>query len=184
MKFWKILSATIALALSVSANAALIGDTVYAQHSYSNGQTFFNSSEIIGNGIEFVDSSYPAPLFELDLFDTYALFRITNNFWTGLSILSNQQLVINGFDDFIVGVSATQTKTGLNSSSNPDFSVAFNNHSITFDLLGPLSFTSSGTVKEWKIDINSTAVPVPAAVWLFGSGLLGLIGFARRKNHS
>jgi hypothetical protein len=26
-----------------------------------------------------------------------------------------------------------------------------------------------------------TAVPVPAAIWLFGSGLLGLIGIARRK---
>ena len=26
-----------------------------------------------------------------------------------------------------------------------------------------------------------SAVPVPAAVWLFGSGLVGLIGFARRK---
>ena len=25
------------------------------------------------------------------------------------------------------------------------------------------------------------AVPVPAAVWLFGSGLIGLVGFARRK---
>lgn len=24
-------------------------------------------------------------------------------------------------------------------------------------------------------------VPVPAAVWLFGSGLVGLVGFARRK---
>ena len=27
----------------------------------------------------------------------------------------------------------------------------------------------------------TTAVPVPAAVWLFGSGLLGLVGVARRK---
>jgi len=26
-----------------------------------------------------------------------------------------------------------------------------------------------------------TAVPVPAAIWLFGSGLLGLVGIARRK---
>jgi hypothetical protein len=25
-------------------------------------------------------------------------------------------------------------------------------------------------------------VPVPAAVWLFGSGLLGLVGIARRKS--
>ena len=28
----------------------------------------------------------------------------------------------------------------------------------------------------------NTVVPVPAAVWLFGSGLLGLVGVARRKN--
>ena len=30
-------------------------------------------------------------------------------------------------------------------------------------------------------DVNVPSVPVPAAVWLFGSGLLGLIGVARRK---
>ena len=29
-----------------------------------------------------------------------------------------------------------------------------------------------------------TAIPVPAAVWLFGSGLIGLIGLARRKAHA
>lgn len=29
----------------------------------------------------------------------------------------------------------------------------------------------------------ATTVPVPAAVWLFGSGLVGLIGLARRKAH-
>jgi hypothetical protein len=28
---------------------------------------------------------------------------------------------------------------------------------------------------------NVAAVPVPAAAWLFGSGLLGLIGVARRR---
>ena len=30
-------------------------------------------------------------------------------------------------------------------------------------------------------NFNVTAVPVPAAVWLMGSGLLGLVGVARRK---
>ncbi len=30
-------------------------------------------------------------------------------------------------------------------------------------------------------DLNFSAVPVPGAVWLFGSGLLGLIGFSKRK---
>jgi len=37
-----------------------------------------------------------------------------------------------------------------------------------------------GTYYEvWSVDIQ--AIPVPAAVWLFGSGLLGLVGIARRK---
>ena len=30
-------------------------------------------------------------------------------------------------------------------------------------------------------DVGVSAVPVPAAMWLFGSGLLGLLGVARRK---
>jgi hypothetical protein len=29
--------------------------------------------------------------------------------------------------------------------------------------------------------VNITAVPIPAALWLFGSGLAGMIGIARRK---
>ena len=33
----------------------------------------------------------------------------------------------------------------------------------------------------WFDNVSVSAVPVPAAVWLFGSGLIGLAGFARRK---
>jgi hypothetical protein len=36
-------------------------------------------------------------------------------------------------------------------------------------------------VGEWRSDVTLTPVPVPAAVWLFGSGLLGLAGIARSK---
>jgi hypothetical protein len=36
-----------------------------------------------------------------------------------------------------------------------------------------------------SVDVTtSTVVPVPAAVWLFGSGLLGLVGVARRRGNS
>lgn len=48
-------------------------------------------------------------------------------------------------------------------------------------------FTSTNAVWELTTRTNNsygitiTAVPVPAAVWLFGSGLLGLVGYARRK---
>jgi hypothetical protein len=46
-----------------------------------------------------------------------------------------------------------------------------------------------GGVQEWpatnqyydNLNLGVAAIPVPAAVWLFGSGLLGLVGVARRK---
>lgn len=38
-----------------------------------------------------------------------------------------------------------------------------------------------GPFPGFSANFNMTAVPVPAAVWLFGSGLLGLVGVARRK---
>jgi len=41
---------------------------------------------------------------------------------------------------------------------------------------------SNQFVHVWAVHSGDVgAVPVPAAVWLFGSGLLGLIGIARRK---
>lgn len=46
---------------------------------------------------------------------------------------------------------------------------------IGADLLGQSFSTSGGIAKIGAV------VPVPAAVWLFGSGLLGLAGIARRK---
>jgi hypothetical protein len=47
----------------------------------------------------------------------------------------------------------------------------------------PSSQFFSSTAQIFPITPNGTVnvVPVPAAVWLFGTGLLGLIGIARRK---
>ena len=53
--------------------------------------------------------------------------------------------------------------------------------------LGQYSFYLTATTKApfpatvGTVGIDVQVVPVPAAVWLFGSGLLGLIGVARRK---
>lgn len=42
-----------------------------------------------------------------------------------------------------------------------------------------------GLFHGWAVQSgNAGVVPVPAAVWLFGSGLLGLIGVARKKAHA
>lgn len=71
-----------------------------------------------------------------------------------------------------------------NTNNNP-----MHNGSVTFELaiagveagakISDVTF-SFGTTPEGIV----TGVPIPAAVWLFGSGLLGLIGIARRRQGS
>lgn len=53
---------------------------------------------------------------------------------------------------------------------------------FTFDRIDGefMYFTANATGSITMVE----AVPVPAAVWLFGSGLLGLVGVARRKGQS
>jgi hypothetical protein len=48
---------------------------------------------------------------------------------------------------------------------------------------GPQSFFSKGlNGYGWAVRAGDvSAIPVPAAVWLFGSGLVGLVGIARRR---
>ncbi len=53
-------------------------------------------------------------------------------------------------------------------------SITVNGEDIPFTL-------TSQSGHDWTQSSIPTAVPIPAAVWLFGSGLLGLIGVARRK---
>lgn len=54
---------------------------------------------------------------------------------------------------------------------DPMTSSAFGSHNANFDI----------TSVHFDSFVTPSAVPVPAAVWLFGSGLLGLVGIARRK---
>ena len=74
----------------------------------------------------------------------------------------------------------------LDSSARPDFSV--NGGPITLGFFRANSTEGGGYVIDagidnWSITINSAnAVPVPAAIWLFGAGLISLIGIARRNN--
>ena len=42
----------------------------------------------------------------------------------------------------------------------------------------------TATDNVWAVRSGDVAVPLPAAIWLFGSGFLNLIGIARRKKHA
>lgn len=71
---------------------------------------------------------------------------------------------------------------------------------ITFNLLSGVTYMDTITAMQSGTDLrigihvqgfeyggsesfinNVTVVPIPAAIWLFGTGLIGLIGVARRK---
>lgn len=81
--------------------------------------------------------------------------------------------------DSLLGLSGTTYPFGLDRRGTQIGEVG---DSITFagNTLTLTSATSSRPDQLRVITAVST-VPVPAAVWLFGSGLLGLIGMARRK---
>lgn len=73
---------------------------------------------------------------------------------------------------------------GFTSHQSIDSSVAFygialpgGSTSVT-EFNNVWTLTSTGSL---TFDAGVSAVPVPAAVWLFGSGLLGLVGVARRR---
>ncbi len=56
-----------------------------------------------------------------------------------------------------------------------------NNEHIYFNV-GAFDLNEATSVHSWMGYGDGVAIiPVPAAVWLFGSGLLGLVGIARRK---
>lgn len=67
------------------------------------------------------------------------------------------------------------------SATETDFSTfsawAFNMGDGDQDYLGRATFLYTWAVHDGDVEV----IPVPAAVWLFTSGLIGLVGFARSK---
>ena len=69
--------------------------------------------------------------------------------------------------------------TGLNGGMKMSFAAI----DLPTDGVSMSTFAGTWSVNAANGTLNYTvsAVPVPAAVWLFGSGLLGLVGISRRK---
>lgn len=85
--------------------------------------------------------------------------------------------LFENYSSFGIGEHTYWTDTKFEYGNDP--------HADHFDTgYGFLGFSNAETSERfaWAVrDGDVSAVPVPAAVWLFGSGLVGLIGVARRK---
>jgi hypothetical protein len=80
--------------------------------------------------------------------------------------------------DFLINTGVTYLNPGARGLEGGDSVTITGLREITVDW----SASSPGDYIRVLTDFSPSAVvPVPAAVWLFGSGLLGLVGIARRK---
>jgi hypothetical protein len=149
----------------------------------AGGQVFDSAGLDALNGIVIGSTQPTIP--DIDNLWTSNVVGVQGNHRTTLSVdvLSASTLDFSGWimssggQDYAFGAGqsiATYTNDGTNFTLDYSWDAASHNGG---NPLGPLGVTAynlhlAGTV---------SSVPVPAAAWLFGSGLLGLIGVARRK---
>lgn len=131
----------------------------------------FNGGNVVGNGVlsqsitTVIGNTY---LLNLD----YGVFGASNT----------QNLQVE-----LIGASTLLNQTLSDEGNNPNIFAEFSFGFIANSTSTTLSFTDLTTSLEssgadFVIDnISVSAVPVPAAIWLFGSGIVGLVGMSRRK---
>lgn len=91
---------------------------------------------------------------------------------SGIPVITYTDIAGTSFDGTTVSTTVDNGRGIISASASPFTSFSFDHAQNTAQF---------GFVIE-KITITTSAVPIPAAAWLFGSGMLGLIGMARHKN--
>lgn len=139
-------------------------------HAFATMGTFFNSMAVYENQL-----------------NTNGTFSATSNAADPTVLLSGQQ-------DY-AGADSRWGTTAAGLSGNfgvVDSATDANSSLYAFAFQPNANFTGGDTLQsaaQWSLDLTSgqlnygsvAAVPVPAAVWMFASGLVGLAGIARRK---
>ncbi len=141
-----------------------------------SGSRFISTAAILGGGVNFNTTqpiifgfSSPVLGFGLTTLDLLEDGESSNLAITLDALDSNGQIV------------ATQTHTGSQGSTgfDLDWFVSSDQPAITEVRFSANNFVSGSGYGIDDIVVQS--VPLPTAVWLFGCGLLGLVGFSKRK---
>jgi len=149
-----------------------------------NGDTGAVLTDFGGGNFEFdIDATATAILTTADLFDiTDQAFSLHATFDNPTDGTFSGTFSVAG--DLLAGT-FSNLSVAIFSSGTIDFAadLLYTSGSLMGDLSGGrIEGLQSGITGQLQTKLGSvTVVPVPAAVWLFGSGLLGLAGIARRK---
>lgn len=198
MKIFKLTLITLAFVLFNTANASLV---ILSSFESGSSVSSVSSSLISGRGSS--SSSYCDKTNEC--FEAY-----TSYFTVNFDVIGSQFISVNAYlnssgTDYgnqsyirLFETSLNQTVLGAISQAEAssvegddwvtDYAVGSLNIERQFFLIeGNYSLTAAAYedslngIGDAYYSFTVTTVPVPAAVWLFGTGLIGLAGFARRK---
>lgn len=150
-------------------------EDIDALHIMDDGQLLLSTtgSAALG-GLSFVDGDLV--LYNM-VTDTASLFLAESTLFSGSADIDAVAMLLDG--NLLIS-SLDSSTVGGNSLAILDGDLAEYNL-----LTGNANLFFSENLFSANEDIDAvsvvSAVPVPAAVWLFGSGLIGLAGFSRRK---
>jgi len=178
----------------------ITGDTIFATPSFGVSAANGEGTNIFQNiGSIFVVAKDGYSFSSIDIVES-GTYQTTGNgtvdLTGSLQIIDSDAPLLTNATDFL-GVSDLSL-SGLNSwqaSLNYDLTTAMwdNTNSIQLTLTNTLFATSpdggstaiiNQTLTGSSMGMSINTIPVPAAVWLFGSGLIGLAGVARRRNQA
>jgi hypothetical protein len=172
----KILCACVLSLASVAANAAIVHWTP------TDGDVNFSFTLATGSSLAIFDlddfdGSKSDPLLVNNGLntgvDTVDIDLAAGSDYTATSVVSTDSITLFNDNEFVV----VTTDTSGTWYEPIDWFVAAPNTNI-YNII----FANGAVLQIDAVASNPPSeIPVPAAVWLFGSGLLGLVGVARRK---
>jgi hypothetical protein len=180
-------------------NYAVGEEVVFIYHNFFVFDLSSVSATVTSAVINIYSPESPPQFFDgyqsMDPFETYVLYDVS----TDIAVLTSGPREVAVFEDLGTGtsygeydVSAADNGQFVSITLNADALDNINNGAGLFAIGGAVStidstpnneiiFASSGEPSVPAPYLTLTTVPIPAAIWLFGSGLIGLAGLARRR---
>ena len=154
--------------VSILTIARVDAATVFAP---TDGDVNFLFGDLAGGALAMFDDSdqsYGGLSLNIDVPGIVGIVGPVNTNGDHIAVNSNGALSLTGSDNYILGLNVGGIWIGVSSV----VAVGANSYTVFFD--------NGGSVLQVDAQVIP-AIPLPAAVWLFGSGMLGLVGGAVRR---